>query len=269
MSLAQWSRKLRRSTPLGGVWGIVRPAVLEIQRRIAPRGKTITLNSTVKMQVDPAVYLNHPTRPTYESEYFHTFLDSIQAGDTVYDVGANQGLFTIAAAQRVGESGKVLAFDCAPASIRLLNKHVQLNNMEPRVEVMATLIGKQIGEATFNAAPSAAGWASAVSGNEKTTQIAVECTTLDHLTATHKVPNIIKIDVEGYELNVLEGARDLLTNHSPKVFCALHPELLKVLGQTPEQLLEFMRQLEYSSEPIGEIDLSRNCEFVFTRDHDS
>ena len=59
------------------------------------------------------------------------------------------------------------------------------------------------------------------------------------------IPDVIKIDVEGSELNVLEGATNILTQYKPILFLSVHPEHLKILGQKTIQLNNLLKEHHY------------------------
>ena len=68
------------------------------------------------------------------------------------------------------------------------------------------------------------------------------------------IPDVIKIDVEGSELNVLEGAKNILTQYKPIIFLSVLPEHLKILGQETIQLNNLLTEhnykIYYSNETI-------------------
>ena len=59
------------------------------------------------------------------------------------------------------------------------------------------------------------------------------------------IPDVIKIDVEGSELNVLQGAKNILTQYKPIIFLSVHPEHLKILGQKTIEINNFLEKHEY------------------------
>jgi FkbM family methyltransferase len=199
--------------------------------------------------VDPAVNGVRHGRIRYEPQYFRQFLSSIRSGNTVYDIGANQGLFTVAAALRTGARGRVYAFEPAPASLQVLTRQIALNNLAGIAVPVNSLVGGETHPAIpFHVAETAAGWASAAYAPPGTAPILAGCVTIDAFAAaTGRDPHVIKIDVEGLELDVLSGAAGVLRRARPAVFCALHPQLLNKRGSSSTEVLELMRSNGYSA----------------------
>lgn len=131
------------------------------------------------------------------------FKDYCRAGDTVVDVGANVGEVSIIASQRVGRGGRVFSFEPNPRIYRYLLGNLSLNHC---ANVM-----------TFNEAVGAAPGAVRMSDEKwddmnrimESGSIEVPCSTLDARLGGSNVA-LLKIDVEGSELRVLEGARSVL-----------------------------------------------------------
>jgi len=144
----------------------------------------------------------------------------IKNGDVAFDVGANQGLHTKTMLKAVGNLGKVVAFEPVPENIAKLID-IQLLNKELLVEACA--VGDQMGKKQFNVdirpgIGSAASSFHKLSGLDEVEQIEVTITTLDDFISANNnllIPNFIKIDVEGYELNVFQGAVNLIANSRP------------------------------------------------------
>src|SRR5438128_9459358 len=100
----------------------------------------------------------------------------VQPGDTIVDVGAFIGLYTIALAKRVGPSGKVVAFEPDPDNFTALKAHVELNNVSDRVELIQAAVGTQDGATSFETGKASESHISAVPANG--TQM-VRCVRLD------------------------------------------------------------------------------------------
>lgn len=138
---------------------------------------------------------------------------------TVFDIGAHVGFYTLLMSRAVGDSGKVFAFEPCPANITDCLAHVRMNHLG-NVVVVPAAVGSTPGLASF-----AAGESSTTGKLARVdTDVRVACFTLDELLATGRflVPDVIKVDVEGAESQVLEGAQTLLRQHAPTWFVALH-----------------------------------------------
>jgi FkbM family methyltransferase len=138
------------------------------------------------------------------------FRDYPRAGDTMIDVGANIGEVSILASQRVGPSGQVYAFEAHPRIVSYLRGNLALNGCN-NVTVRNVALGRAAGTVRF-ADDVRDDMNRIVDGGP----LQVACTTLDdEMTAATQPVALVKVDVEGSELHVLEGARTVL----PRVEC--------------------------------------------------
>jgi FkbM family methyltransferase len=146
---------------------------------------------------------------------------NLRAGDTALDVGANQGLHTGGMAEAVGPTGSVHAFEANPDVAAGLRTRFQAAR-NVRVHEMA--VTDTSGPVTFHMdmRPGVGGAASSLlvfpdlhtRGEVKT--VTVQATTLDEFCHQNAViPHLIKIDVEGFELNVIRGAAQIIAAHRP------------------------------------------------------
>lgn len=140
----------------------------------------------------------------------------VKPGDVVWDVGANVGLFSFAAAARAGASGSVLAIDPDPWLASLLRRSAAKGSEGcAPVTVLNAAISERDEVLEFNIAQRgrASNFISGFGGTQtggSRTSFPVMATSLDRLTEHFRLPNLIKIDVEGMEHVVLRGAQQLL-----------------------------------------------------------
>jgi FkbM family methyltransferase len=144
----------------------------------------------------------------------------IQSGMTVIDVGANAGVYTFSAAQRVGATGLVLAVEPFSQCVGYLNETCRINQLD-WVKVCAGAASDRDGTAKLSLS-SASELNELISEEEGRTRDAssfeeVECFTLDSLIEQYGVSRVdfLKIDAEGHELQVLKGSDRLLTEFAP------------------------------------------------------
>ena len=146
----------------------------------------------------------------------------VRPGASVWDVGANMGLFTFAAASRVGPSGHVLGIEPDVDNVRLLNRtrgtlpqtcgHVDilpvaLNRGDSRVARLAISVRARASNALEAFGSSQQG------GVREIRTVAALC--MDDLLEFFAAPSVLKMDVEGAEAEVLEGGTQLLERHRP------------------------------------------------------
>ena len=138
----------------------------------------------------------------------------LRPGMTVLDIGAHHGLYTLLAAKRVGRHGRVIAFEPSPRELRRLAKHVRLNRCR-NVDVESCALGNEPGEAELFVVDGFRDWGNSLrppAVAEPTRKVNVAVRRLDDLLAERGVERVdfIKLDAEGGELAVLQGARNLL-----------------------------------------------------------
>ncbi len=157
---------------------------------------------------------------TYEVDCLRAFAVAVSPGATVYDVGANVGIYTLLASLRAGPSGRVYAFEPAERNLRYLHRHVALNQAQ-NCFILETTVSNTDGTRRF----SAATWDSSMGRLSPNGELLVPSTTLDTCVYGEKTlrpPGIIKIDVEGAEWEVLQGANRILAEFHPAVFLEVH-----------------------------------------------
>jgi FkbM family methyltransferase len=146
----------------------------------------------------------------------------------VYDVGAHVGYITLALAHHTNRGSKVFAFEPVPGNVELLRKLTVLNNLEERVEVFSLALGNKTGEQRFVMLGSSMMHLLEAALNGQDTRgcpsFVVKGATLDSFVFELKnpPPDLIKIDVEGAEAFVLEGASRLLPTFSPSIIMEIH-----------------------------------------------
>lgn len=148
----------------------------------------------------------------------------LRPGMVFYDVGANIGFFTLAAARLVGETGKVFSFEPdAETAVRLRSN--ASHNGFAWVSVIEAALWSRAGEVSFATADASVSPDHGVGRVTKIAEshsIAVAATTLDDFCKDHAAPDLLKCDVEGAEVEVLRGAAHLLRDHHPAIICELH-----------------------------------------------
>ncbi len=166
----------------------------------------------------------------------------LEEGMTFVDVGAHIGMHTIAAARCVGRKGKVHAFEATPATADCLRENVIQNNLEFQISVHAQFVGASAGWTTFHMCPIN-GHNSRFPLLNETSTIEVPVVTLDETLADVPSADLIKVDVEGAELDVFAGMNQLL-ERSPDacVVAEFAPSHLKRSGTNATNWEEFCRQ---------------------------
>ena len=190
-----------------------RMALLSV-RRIVNRTFSFTLFGNVRLYArfdfgSPilAYYLG-----LYEEASMHFLLRYLRPDDTFADVGANVGIYTVLAAGAVG--ARVHAFEPFSVAHGALTQNVSLNALEGRVALHRRAVGAAPGTAFITTMHKGSNRIAAAGANEPLE--AIDVVTLDDALGAD-MPAAIKIDVEGYEEQVLLGARTVLSSPAANV----------------------------------------------------
>lgn len=165
----------------------------------------------------------------------------LRPGMTVYDIGAHAGFYTLIFSRLVGP-GQVVAFEPFGPNVRYLLEHVRLNGLS-NVRIVQAALADKAGLEGFSSDRHAS--ENSLTGGT-TAPLLVPTLTLDEAVGTHGFPppDLLKMDVEGAESRILEGARRTIDRHRPAIFIALHGaaqglacrKLLRELGYAAYEL---------------------------------
>jgi FkbM family methyltransferase len=150
----------------------------------------------------------------------------VRPGMTVYDLGANVGFISMIAARLVGPDGRVVSFEPLPANVRQIKHNAALNGFS-HVTVFEAALGREDGQACFDVTdfPTTGRLHNEKKiHEEKTSELTVIVRQLDSVLAEIGIqqPDIIKMDVEGAEVDVLAGAYQTLAQARPLLLIELH-----------------------------------------------
>lgn len=162
-------------------------------------------------------------RGDYDAEQVEQLLTELSPGDVFYDVGAHIGYYSLAVARRVGAEGRVYAFEPLPLNLKLLRGHVTANRAD-NVEIVAAGVSETPGTARFDLGKGTGRGRLGEGGG-----LEVPLVSLDDLLARGALrpPTLIKMDVEGAELQALRGAQQLLKAYRPRIMLSVHSAQLK------------------------------------------
>jgi FkbM family methyltransferase len=172
----------------------------------------------------------------------------LKKGQVFYDIGANVGFYSLLGARLVGEGGRVYAFEPLSRNLHYLNRHILLNKIS-NVTIVPKALSNYVGLGYFEVKGDS------TSHLSDSGIFGAEVTTLDAFLGWEgvKPPDVMKIDVEGEELNVMEGATKCLSEYHPLIFLSIHSEGLYT------RLWDFVSTLGYRVQTLDGWEAKRHC----------
>jgi FkbM family methyltransferase len=209
--------------------------------------------------IDFAIFL----QGGFEPETIKTYKKYVDPGTVVLDIGANIGAHTLPLAKMVGETGKVIAFEPTDYAFGKLKNNLSLNGaLASRVTAIQALLVGTLSEEIPEAIPSSwpleriadnVGVSHPIHGGTFNTLSGAIPTRLDEWFEKNPEGHIefIKMDVDGYEIGVLEGASQTLTKHRPVIVMEFAPYIFEERGRKFSELVDFLRDHNYACCSFG------------------
>ena len=196
-------------------------------------------------------------RGVYEPNELAFVCHTLAPGDTVIDVGAHIGFFSLELASRVGPEGRVYAFEPSPPNADLLERSIRENRFSERLVLERVAVGQETGEAVLVHARETpnSGGSYLVDGLPEVPtghlSTRVRTITLDGYQVCGPV-KLVKLDAEGAEPLVIRGARELLARDRPVILCEIHrQQLQRVAACSAERFVQEMQDLGYECHEIA------------------
>jgi FkbM family methyltransferase len=247
--LEQTCRRLRHSPLLkraDWLWNAARPVYDAVVNAAGRGGLERVINGTDRVLIAPQF---RNLGEGYEPEVWRLVMAALRPGDHVADVGAHIGLYAVALARRVGPAGRVTAFEPDARNYQLVLRHARLNGVGAQMRVVNAAVSGQDGTISFSGDKDIQNQI-VPAGTPGARQVPV--VRLDTHFAGGRV-DLLKVDVEGFEEEVLAGAEGLLNDpkRAPRnIFIEVHPYNWHLCGTTSESLLGRLRRLGYTVEHL-------------------
>ncbi len=182
------------------------------------------------------------------------YLNQVKKGQTVFDIGANVGNFTILFSNIVGKQGKVFSFEAVPKTFEYLSRNVESLKIH-NVILENLAIGDKQGNFNIYTPGNDSGQSSLMihnKGSWKNSDIQkVTCSmvTLDKYIKKNNIERLdfIKCDIEGAELLALKGMTQILNRHRPKLLLEVNDKWTKSFGYTSHDLIVFLKEVGYKT----------------------
>lgn len=177
-------------------------------------------------------------------------LELLEESMVVLEIGANIGYYSVLSASRIGEHGKLYAFEADPLNFELLHRNLEINGFLDRVELTNKAVFDKSKTINFYKLCSHHGSSSAIKLEEdylvkyrdRVEEIKVPSISIDDFFGeTHTCIDVIKIDAEGSEPFIFRGMRDTLKrNPKIRIICEFAPSLIAKSGESPEDFLDYL-----------------------------
>ena len=202
----------------------------------------ITYELDLREVIDSSLYFTN----TYEVKIDRLFDKYVKPGSTVIDIGANIGLHTLRSALLTGEKGKVIAIEPSTWAINKLRQNLELNpDLNRIVEIRHHALGDKI-ELLITL-----GFQSSyrLNGKNKIYSEVIDVLTLDSIADQNSLKHVdfMKIDVDGHELHILRGAKNMLSLSKPVLVVEFTPSYSNTYLSELAEIIEFLALLGYQA----------------------
>ncbi len=202
----------------------------------------IHINPAEDTGIDRIIY----ERGMYEMGTMHFIQENLSEGDTFLDAGANIGVMSLVAATKVGSTGRVLAFEPHPKTRAILEKNKGLNGFE-QIDIQALGLGSGNSKGTLFNENKNRGGASLMGYEENEEHGAeIQIVSLDEIAERLKLDklDLVKIDIEGWEFEMLRGAESTLKQFQPTIIVEIDLHR-KLEGGTVLEMVDYLVGLGY------------------------
>ncbi len=197
----------------------------------------------IKLEVDTNDFSLVPTLMTgdYERAELDVLESTLELGDTFLDVGANIGVYGINAAVKIGKNGEVICFEPIAENLSSLRKNIKLNGVE-NVTIVDKLVSNKSDLRTkvYMHKDSIGTHSAAVRSDNFRT---ISTCTIDEVVKKRKLKkvSVMKVDVEGFEGFVLEGASNTIQKHKPVIFIELDKNMISQSGYDFAKIVKLIK----------------------------
>jgi FkbM family methyltransferase len=207
------------------------------------------------LRFDAGSGVNQCASGEYERPVQEAIVAIAHPGDVFYDVGANLGFFSVLVGRLVGTSGAVYAFEPVPANASMVERNARQNGLS-NIKVLRIALCREDGMGELLLTHYVGGAVLKSVGTpplDLSGSVMVETACLDRLVDRQhiKPPNIVKIDVEGAEMDVLLGMESILRRWHPKIVLELDDETEAGCEDKVSACQSFLHNLGYQTELLA------------------
>ncbi len=198
----------------------------------------------------------------FEPDVIKCAASMLRPGDIVFDVGANIGLISLAIHRKVPKT-MIHCFEPSPYPYRMLKKTIRENALQKYFIPWNVGVYKNTGELTFHVHATKDALGDGIKDTHRageTEPINIRVTTVDWFVAEHRIPALalIKVDVEGSELSVLQGAKQTLKKYRPAILFEANPKNVQTYNLRVNDIYRFLSSMDYSVYTLRKKPLSES-----------
>jgi FkbM family methyltransferase len=258
--LKQLSIAFLSSLPLNWIeWLIKLNSIPNFPRlvRLGLRNRNLTISEGVGkgLKFNTGVADSEFALGTYELPVQEVLAKYLKPGDIFYDIGANIGFFSVIAAKLVTSCGHVYAFEPVRENAACIRRNIKLNNFS-QISVLEKAVSNSVGEGEMllTLHPGGHALSTVCTPPDLKSSFTVELVSIDDLLAQKKLlpPNLVKIDVEGAELNVLKGMKQTIQQFKPIIIYEVDDGNEKSLKQKSQEIETFISSFGYKIMPLAD-----------------
>lgn len=201
----------------------------------------ITFELDLHEVIDASLYF----ASTFEQDVENLFQKYVRESDIVIDIGANFGYHTLYSAKYVGRSGKVVAIEPSQWAVNRLARNLELN---PQIKERVSVIKVALSDHNELSRKMSFQASYKLSGKNSTISEIVDVRSLDSISDEYNLNsvNLIKIDVDGFEIKVLNGSLSVISRDCPTLIVEFTPSVVRQLGDEVQAVETKLKALGYS-----------------------
>ena len=228
-----------------------------VSKTLANRDVTLRNGVGTGIKFNSSNYNLQTAMGIYELPLQKALSKYLKLEDIVYDIGANVGFFTVISAKLVGDSGHVYAFEPDPDNIKNLEHNIQLDSFS-NITILEQAVARSTGTGEllltgYSGSRTLSTTAKSESQKyQSCPKIPVKLVAIDDLVTQQMIPppTVVKIDVEGAELDVLEGMSQTIKEFKPIIIYEIDDPVRETFLKKQEEADAFVKQFAYQIIPL-------------------
>ena len=224
-------------------WLYLNKWLKDVETKTSPIIGNFKININTKNYIDACIYYLGDYEPNLKIH----FKRLIKENDTVLDIGANIGFHTLYFAELTGVNGKVIAFEPIPINFKTLKNNVSLNNF-PRIVLVNKALGNTNSQMNIHINEQTQNPGAFNLFEDGVRNTIIECIKGDDYLQANSIEKIdfIKIDVEGYEYEVLKGLRQTISRFHPSIIFEYDRNYQLKINADAGLIFDFLKELNYN-----------------------